>query len=236
MFAVVCQLFDHDAILQAMVQEINRTSFSDMPTALDVATSLICAPASVPMGAQQVSRSSSPVAKLRDSVRLITANVQGLLDKPVSEAETLVRLSRRVEAQLAFAAHMPAIAIPMQMQEQAADQIMQDLGLTMDSNNTSGPGAEESTNQPTDMAGLGQQIDLSNLNNATSEDIAKMAAETGTMDIDQTNQVFMDFGMDTTDQQNSNTHTSDQQISSNNQEEDIFAGLVMMNDYELDFN
>ncbi|KXT06897.1 hypothetical protein AC578_7308 [Pseudocercospora eumusae] len=227
-FVTACQTLDDQEILKALVEEVLQAGPANMSIALDLCTGLICAPTAEPLAMQSRPAAASPTAKLRDCVRLTNSNVQGLLERPVSEAEVLVRLGRRVEAQLAFAAQMPAMALPLQIPEQAADQMLQDL-LDGNSANTTGDGA---LNQNTDMSGLDQQIDMNSINNATADDLIKMASEPGAMDVD-SNQMFIELGM------NADNNQQNQQGDLQNQEEDIFAGLDMgMGDMgdDLDFN
>ena len=226
-FAVACQLLDSDAHLKLIISEINKTDFANVPIALDVCTSLICAPAPVPMGVQQATHWTSPTGRLRLQVRLESSNAQGLLDKPQSQAETLVRLGRRIEAQMSFATHIPAITIPLP--NQAADQMMQDLGLTLD-NNADGSNVDATMAANTtaiasnaEMSGMDQQIDLSGLNNASADELAKLNVDSNAMNIDANDQnLFAEFGINVGDAQQTG-----QNGGMANQDEDIFAGLNM---------
>lgn len=227
-FAVACQLLDGDKHLQLIIAEINKTEYANVPIALDVCTSLICAPAPVPMGAQQATHWTSPTGRLRSRVRLESSNAQGLLDKPKSQAASLVRLGRRVEAQMSFATQIPAITMPLQ--NQAADQMMQDLGLTLDNNaGDSNVDATMTANTAAmasnaDMSGMDQQMDLSNhLNTSSTDELAKLNVDSSAMNIDQNDQMFADFGLNVGDAPPSGQ--SGGGIA--NQDEDIFAGLNM---------
>lgn len=229
MFTLACQIVDTDALLRTMVAELANTSFANMPVALDVCTAMICAPAPGSMS-QQRGHTAGVTARLRNRVRLVPANVPELLKMPKTHAQALVQLSRQVEAQLAIA-QLPPMAIPMQLQEQAADQMMQDLGLELpaDMSNVAPDGKM-------DLAGLEQQMDMSNaglsnagLSNETVRQLETMAAESSAMDLNQ--QLLGNLEMDL---------KNDQQLHMPNQEEDIFAGLDMdmeMNDLgDDDFN
>lgn len=210
-FALACQLMDGEALRDAMVQELAQNA--NISAALDVCTALVCAPTPSPLGTQQQAHPACITSPLRNSIGLVAADIQSVLGKGATEAEALVRLCRRVEAQIA-AAQMAPIAMPIQIQDQtAADQMMQELGLDM-TGGGSGTNVDASMNQ-TDLTGLEQQLDLSN---PTDQEIANMAANTTAMDIDQSQLLSdMDF---TIGQQNG-------QQGGQNQEEDIFAGLDM---------
>ncbi|KAK4496449.1 hypothetical protein PRZ48_012429 [Zasmidium cellare] len=211
-FALGCQLLDGESLRDVMVQELSQSP--NMSTGLDVCTSLVCAPAPAPMAAQQQSHPNCITSRLRNSIALVAADIQSVKNKEVAEAEALVRLCRRVEAQLAVV-QIPPMAMPIQqIQDQtAADQMMQELGLDLPANGD-GTKVDAAMNQ-TDLTGLEQQLDLSN---PTNEDLANMAVDTGAMDIDQSQLLSeMDFTL-------SSAQNNGQQ---QNQEEDIFAGLDM---------
>lgn len=213
-FALACQLMDGETLRDAMVEELSRST--NMSAALDLCTSLVCAPTPAPMGAQQQNHPACITSRLRNSIALVAADIQSVTEKDLAIAEALVRLCRRVEAQLAVA-QLPPMAMPMQIQDQsAADQMMQELGLGMGGNGD-GTNVDTTMNQ-NDFAGLEQQL---NLANPTDQDLANMAANTTAMDIDQTQLLGdMDFTM-------TNTQQNGQQVGQQNQEEDIFAGLDM---------
>lgn len=205
-FATAQQILEHGKILNAIVDELKDTS--NLPVALDVWTSMICVPA-----AQQTNKCAG---KFQTCARLSSTNISGLLDKSKVEAEALIRLGRRVEAQVAVA-QMPPIAMPIQMPDQAAaDQIMQDMGLDL-----TGTGAGANGNglsQNADLAGLDQALDLSN---PSDQEIANMAANAGAMNIDQS-QLFGDISLDMGQPQQ---QQNNQQIGGQNQDDDIFADL-----------
>ncbi|USW58571.1 hypothetical protein Slin15195_G118900 [Septoria linicola] len=229
MFAVACQTLGSEVLMEAIIQEVNGTEYSNVPLALDVCTSMICAPAPVPMGAQQATHWASPTGRLRACIRLESSNAQGLLDRPKSQAESLVRLGRRVEAQMAFSTQIPTISMPMPIQDQTADQMMQDLGLSLDDNNTGGSAVDATmaTNVSAiatnaEMSGMDQQIDLSSLNTTSADELAKLAANSDAMNIDQDTSIFADFGLDVGDAQQTG-----QSAGMTSQDDDIFAGLNM---------
>lgn len=228
MFTLACQIVDADVLLNTIVEELASTPFANMPVALDVCTAMICAPAAGSMS-QQRSHSAGVTARLRNRVRLIPSNVPELLKMPKAHAQALVQLSRQVESQLAIA-QLPPMAMPMQLQEQAADQMMQDLGLELPADI-----ANVASDGKIDLAGLEQQMDLSNaalsnanLSNATVRQMESMGADASAMGLDQA-QMLGDLDMDL---------KNDQQMHMPSQEEDIFAGLDMeMNDFgDDDFN
>lgn len=222
MFVLACQLVDTDTLLDTMVAELASTPFASMPVALDVSTAMICAPLAG-SSSQQSNRVSGVIVRLRNKVRLVPTDVSQLLEKPKAHSQALVQLSRQVESQLVNA-QMPPLAMPMQLQEQAADQIMQDLGLELPANL-----ANVATDAKLDLTGLEQQMNIANvtLSNASVQQMKNMAGAAGSMDLDQA-QMVDDLEMDL---------KNDQQLSLSNQEEDIFAGLDMeMNDLDDDFN
>lgn len=214
-FALACQLLDGETLRDVLVQEVAQSP--NVSTALDVCSSLVSAPVPAPLATQQQSHPNCVTSRLRNSIALVAADIQSVKRKEVSEAEALVRLCRRVEAQLAVV-QIPAMAMPMQpMQDQtAADQMMQELGLDL-AGNGDGTSVDATINQ-NDLTGLEQQLDLSN---PTNEDLANMAVSNSAMDIDQS-QLLSDMDFTLSSAQNGN-----QQGGQQNQEEDIFAGLDM---------
>ncbi|KAH9828365.1 mediator of RNA polymerase II transcription subunit 5-like [Teratosphaeria destructans] len=213
-------------VLSALVEVLkNLTTSGSGPQALDVCAAIICAPC-VPVSV----RSS---ASLRDELQLTIANTDGILEKPLDSAEALVRLARKVEAQLT----MPQLAqlpIALPIQEQSTDQIMQDLGLTTEAGAAVGTDAIEAgqTNATdpavpdftaADLAGIASGGD-----HGAQNDLSGMPAGGTGMSMD-----FDDFHLGATGAQGS------QQPDEGpiNPDEDIFAGLEMshMGDIE-DFN
>ena len=223
-FAVACQTLDADVILETILSELRQNSFN-MSVALDISTAIICAPTADSIGVQTANARNDPTSKLRNHVRLQGSDVQNMLNKPQSYAEALARLSRRIETQLAMP-QMPPIAMPIQIQEQAADQMMHDLGLGGLAGDISGANVEGAGNA--DLTGLDPSLDLSG---ASAQELADIAAvDTDSMQLDQS-QMFggLDLSLD---------QSQAQQVDAlQNQEEDIFAGLDMnMGDLGEDFN
>lgn len=222
MFATACQIVDSDELLDCIIAELASTPFANMPVALDVCTAMICGPC--PGSAPQQRRHlSGATAVLRNKVRLAPTDVARLLRKPKKHSEALVQLSRQVEAQLAIAL-LPPMAIPMQLQEQAADQMMQDLGLELPADITN-----VATDDKLDLTGLERQMDLSSvtLSNEAVQQMGAMVGDTGALNLEQA-QIMGSLNMDL---------KNDQQVNISNQEEDIFAGLDMdINDLDDDFN
>ncbi|CAK4010988.1 Mediator of RNA polymerase II transcription subunit 5 [Lecanosticta acicola] len=197
-FASAQQILEHGKLLDAVLDDLKRSA--NLPVALDVWISMICAPT--------VQRANSPASNFQNSVRLTGSNISGLLEKPRAEAEALVRLGRRVEAQITVA-QMPPISMPLQMEDQAtADQLIQDMGLDLTGNEaaTNGDGG---LNQHSDLAGLDQALDLTN---PSDQEIADMAANAGTMNFDE---IAMNMGQ---------VSQSSQQMSGQD-DDDIFADL-----------
>lgn len=218
-FAVACKLVDPNTLLQALVDELTR--MQNLPVAIDVCTALICAPTRLAMALPQHMHSVGATEGLRRTVRLVASDMQNLLQKRQSEAETLVRLNRRVEAQLAVA-QLPPMVMPIQMTDQTADQMMQDLGLDLNGD-TATAAVDTAMTQEANLASLEQTLHLSA---PTEQELASMAAEQNSMDMDQMDLTF-DMGP---------SMQNEQSMNMQNQEEDIFADLGGISDFGDDFN
>ncbi|KAF2210103.1 hypothetical protein CERZMDRAFT_91236 [Cercospora zeae-maydis SCOH1-5] len=73
-----------------------------------------------------------------------------------------------------------------------------------------------------EMSGMDQPIDLTNLNNASADELAKLTVDGDAMNLDQNNQFLADFGMGVGDAQ-----ANAQNSGMANPDDDIFAGLNM---------
>lgn len=239
LFAYACTLIGVNRVRDSIAAELKeQTALGNGPQALDICSALICAP---------LAYSSRPgAATVRDSLRLLTADVQGLLKLPGTLAEAIVRLSRRVEAQLAVS-QMPqmAMAIPMPDQ-QAADQVMAELGLTDDA--LAGTAADVTMDQVSALDATGSN-EFNNdalksvLDQAMEVDgggvagMAGMAAGNSGMATD-AQDIFGDLGLDLNQdpQQLLNAQNSDLGMggdNAQNAEDDIFAGLNLDDDFNF---
>lgn len=252
LFTTACDEVGTKAVLDAVVAElIEQTKLGNGPLALDICTALICAPtvrskpAIMGVGAATAAMDGSP-STVREALRLTISDVQDLLQKPSHSVEALVRLARRVERQLAIS-QLPQISMPAPLHDQAADQVMAELGLTdgtLVADSTldqvaqlgAASSADFSSNDLT--AALDQSIDLSN---QVAHDMAAMSSETATMSMDPSQDIFNDLNisLDQSSQQMLHSRRASMAMGMNegggNAEDDIFAGLDMggLND---DFN
>ena len=248
LFAVGCETLGANAMRDAIIDELkDQTNLGNGPLALDVCTSMVCAPLTRPQTTllsvgSTPSPTQTPSSNVREAVRLYTTDVQKLLHMPTTEAEALVRLSRRVEAQLAIT-QMPQIPIAMPIQDQTTDQVMADLGLTDEA--LAAPAGDASMDQ---LAGLDATApgDFTNADltavleqSMDPQNMANMAANPSGLAGDASNDIFADLNMDLDQpsQQMLNPSGSNVAMSADGQqnvEEDIFAGLDM--DIGEDFN
>ena len=239
-FQAACQTTGPERVLAALTSEVEeQTVVGAGAQALDICVAMVCAPAS-PL------TPPSPLT-VKDHLRLIISDVSSLLQRPLAEAEVLVRLSRRVEAQLA----VPQVAqLPFVLpdQNQTADQMMHELGLA-DVVPAGPPMADATLPQPTEMSQasapdfphtdmgsvLGPSIDLTDV---PMQGIANLPADQNAMQA--ADDIFGDLGMDMGQPaqqmsfQTSNNAAGDGSDNQQNQEEDIFADLDM--DIGDDFN
>ncbi|GAB7364892.1 hypothetical protein MBLNU230_g5683t1 [Neophaeotheca triangularis] len=266
MISVASRALGAATVLRALVTELSeQTAMGSGSIALDVCISIVSAPV-LESPSQPDAYSNNPLSSsgvrlnLRDAIRLEMLDLARVLSKPVEQAQALVRLSRRVEAQLA-PPQMPQMAMPMAIAGQSTDQMMQDLGLTNADVNAANVGTSAPTNPEGDaMMQTSEAPDFSSqdvanmmdLDNVSGQDFANMTADAGSVQMNQQEQnIFGDLSFDMTDppQQmdasaslvggNGAENAGGQQQSQDpNQEEDIFAGLDMggMDDFGGDFN
>lgn len=239
LFVTGCEIIGPNAMRDAIVEEVKlQTSTGQGSFALDVATAMISAP--TPSSQSQLiagALNAHIQPGIREALGLYRGNAQELLKMPVATAEALVRLDRRVEAQLAVT-NMPQLPMAIPIADPMADQVMADLGLTDDALGATGgqssmtgtefnnadinavlersislaEGSGQMPNLPTDASGVG--------NNSTDDIFGDL-----NMDLGQSNQQLMNQ-----DGTSMNLDTDGQ----NNAEEDIFAGLDL--DLGDDFN
>lgn len=227
LFNSACQLLGPTKVLDALLSELkDQTAIGAGAQTLDVCVAMICSPG--------VSSAQNGRLAVKDQLRLMVTDVSMILDRPLADAEALVRLSRRVEAQLA-APQMAQIPMSMPVQDQTTDQMMQELGLTESGTGASAAG-DLSTNP---AAGLGQvatagftNADLdsamsqhADLTGADAQALTNLAADSSAMQMDQN--IFGDIDMSMTQAQTlqgGNAMPND--AGQPNQEEDIFADLM----------
>lgn len=232
MFINACRVLGPDQVLAALVAELKeQTALGAGAQALDVCVAMIAAPT--------VSHGPPESVTVREHLRLSVLDTSRLLDRPIAEAEALVRLSRRVDAQLA-APQMTQMALPVIAQEQSTDQMMHELGLT-DANGVPEAAVALSMDQPGDLGqtttgdftipdfdvAMSESVDLTAAANA---DLANLVSGSSAMEIDQN--LFADLGMSVAQPQpsiqlqGSDTMTADTSNVQPNPEEDIFADLM----------
>jgi mediator of RNA polymerase II transcription subunit 5 len=248
LFVTACETLGPNAVRDAIIGEVKQqTAAGQGATALDVATAMICAP--LPTSQSQLLNLGSatphmhaPPLTVRDALHLHTANVQGLLKMPQSEAEALVRLDRRAEAQLAVT-QMPQLPMAIPIADPMADQVMADLGLTDDALAAGG----QSSMDPMAALGTNAGADFNNADiNAVldqSMDLANAAAQNATgVASGSADNIFGDLNMDMgqSGQQMMNQDGTNMNLDGNGQnnaEDDIFAGLDMPGfDGDFDFS
>jgi len=220
-------------VLRAIVEELrDQTIIGNGSVALDVCVPLVCAPE--PTGYTTLMNMGGTVPQitgrtLHDAIRVDMMNVPKLLKMPTADAEALVRLARRVEAQSAVS-QVALVNMPSSTEEQAmADQVMQDLGLgTTDAPMAVGDsllGNDNSLNQNgnTDFtADFGGDTNTS-MNMAGTNDSLNDMMQLDNNAGDMFGDLNVDFGQGHQSGQSGGMDVGEQQ----NAEEDIFAGLDM---------
>jgi mediator of RNA polymerase II transcription subunit 5 len=231
-----CEALGVDAVLETLVTELrDQTVKGHGPYALDICTAMICAPPSCQPQPLIGLSSAQPQPQLgrpsvRDALRLWTTNPQKLLNMPAMSAEAIVRLARRVEAQLAVT-QLPETALQLPIQDHATDKIMADLGLTDgDLAPTGQNGAiEQVTGLGTHLEGQFSDADLAAVLNQpmdpSATNLAAITSDTN-VQIEQSQNIFGGLNMDL---EQSLTQLQNPEGSNNNvdpnMEDDIFAGL-----------
>ena len=242
LFGVGCSEIGVDAVLDAMIEELReQTATGNGPLTLDVCTAMITAPlanvqASVIAAPQQPQKGSTTV---RDTLRLRNAIPQKLLQKTNSEAEALVRLGRRVEAQLAVT-QLPQIALPMPMQDQSTDQMMADLGFTEGDLATTGADTSleqvaalgTTSNAGLDTVDLGSALDPTmDLTDAASQNMANLPSNVNTIPDEQAQDILNELNLDIGQPlQNADGSNMEGQP---NPDDDIFAGIDLGEDFDF---
>lgn len=230
------QVCGSPAVLQAIVHEVrDQTTIGNGSMALDVCAALVCSPD--PASYTTLMNVGGPLPSqsrlsLRDAIRLSTSNIRQLLDMPMADAEALVRLARKVEAQSAVS-QIALVNLPAAAEDQnMTDQVMQDLGLGTND------GAVATDNSLLGEGSLGQDVNTDfdttdfttatanpsiDLGNSFDQDAGNM------MQLDNSGDIFGDLNIDFGQpaQQSGQGGAGDGNDQQNNAEEDIFAGLDM---------
>ncbi|KAK5163415.1 hypothetical protein LTR04_002562 [Oleoguttula sp. CCFEE 6159] len=146
-----------DTVLRAILEEVrNQTDNGNGAMALDVGTALICAPtAEVPQSSSTLDLVTSTIQappaqrlSLREHLRLRISDKAKVQAMDVADAEALVRLSRRVEAQMA------GPQIQMSGLDVSAPDMMQTMqGLDMTGTVADTAALDAAINQPLDLSG-----------------------------------------------------------------------------------
>jgi len=231
-FLAACELCGTDAVLSAISTELKeQTTSGNGAQTLDVCVALICSPTTAMTASGSV----------RDMLRLVISDTHTVLQKPNADAEAVVRLARRVEAQLV----VPQLSLPISTDDQAAaDQLMHDLGFpdAVAGNAASALPIDQRSNivQGSSMlsdfsaANLESGIDTSmDITGSAAPVISNIASDTA-LQVENSN--FFDFTVNLGEGQHAGTgQNGDTGLQS--QEEDIFAGLDMGGDLgDEDFN
>ncbi|KAI7001885.1 hypothetical protein KC359_g179 [Hortaea werneckii] len=143
LYLTLAHLIGPEILIQLFAAEISEHTMIGLgPQALDVCVSMICAP--------QVNPSNQTMS-VRDGLQMTLSDTPQLLKKPFTHAEALIRLHRRVEAQLA-APQMAQMHLSMPMSQPPADQII-GFGLS-DANTGSETAASGGLGQPSEIGQL----------------------------------------------------------------------------------
>ncbi|KAI6836013.1 mediator complex, subunit Med5 [Hortaea werneckii] len=143
LYLTLAHLIGPEILIQLFAAEIREHALIGLgPQALDVCVSMICAP--------QVNPSNQTMS-VRDGLQMTLSDTPQLLKKPLTHAEALIRLNRRVEAQLA-APQMAQMHLSMPMSQPSADQIIS-FGLS-DANTGSETAASGGLGQPSEIGQL----------------------------------------------------------------------------------
>ena len=240
-FAADCDSLGVNGVLDALVAELKaQTSLGYGPLALDICASIVCAPlptTTAPLDPTPHVHDTPPLT-VQHALHLRTASPQHLLRAPVGEAEALVRLARRVDAQLAGAHSLPqlpplAVALPIPSAAAAAaeavvaaDHLMAELGLagdTGDQKSVAAGMAAAAVSVPTG-AELGALVAAPLLPADLPADADDLFGDLENMDMDPPPGQSVDLGGELASQQQSAAA-----------EDDIFAGLDLLGE-EFNFN
>lgn len=231
-FLAACELCGADAVLSAISTELKeQTTSGNGAQTLDVCVALICSPTIATAKSDSV----------RHALRLVISDTQTMLQKPNAEAEAMIRLARRVEAQLA----VPQLPLPISADDQVAtDQLMHDLGfpdavagstasaLPIDT----GSNIVQGSSMLSDFsaANLDSGIDTSMDITGSSAPVISGVPSDNALQMGNSN--FFDFPVNLGSGQHSGPgQNADTGVQT--QEEDIFAGLDMGGDLgDEDFN
>jgi mediator of RNA polymerase II transcription subunit 5 len=218
-------LLGADEVLRIILDELSaQTRAGSGSAALEVATAIICAPSPSSAALSQANvlmrfDQAAPVSvsqrrTLRQALRARLEEHKELLSTTADRVEALVRLGRRVEAQLAVPAQlaMPMTNIDLgDMDITSADMQITDADLNMTGDGTTESAAAVVDQDFTAAMDQSLQMDPSNISDPNA------------MSLDMSNDLFngqdMNFDLTGTSQQHGNGQMSN--------EDDIFAGLEM---------
>ncbi|KAK0972117.1 hypothetical protein LTS01_015024 [Friedmanniomyces endolithicus] len=221
MIVAMHDIFGPQRIMNALLSLMRETEYPAMAIALDVCTSVICAPSSVSN-------------TLRQQLALEVSDTDSLLKRSMSQASTLVRLHLSVESRLVV--HQLEIPFPLP-QQQSTDQLMQDLGLSgpvigADVGQVDNPAQALQMTDDDLQAAMEQPLSLDGVTAPALQSLDPVDVQ-----LEQAQGFFGGLGMDLEHQALQNNVTS---MSVQNADDDIFAGLDLsggMGDLgEDDFN
>ncbi|KAG9635883.1 mediator complex, subunit Med5, partial [Aureobasidium melanogenum] len=215
-----------DEVLAIILDEVRSQTRSGCGSAaLEVATAIVCAPSPLPALSQANALmqfdqaapvSVSPRRTLRQALRARLDEPKELLAMETERVETMVRLGRRVEAQLSVPAQltMPMTNLDLgDMNITGADMQMTGAEMQM---------AADTTTDSTGAAAVADQDFTAAMDQSLQMDTTNIN-DTNSMSLDMSNNLFtgqdMDFDLTGTSQQHGNGQM--------NNEDDIFAGLEM---------
>ncbi|KAF2720785.1 Med5-domain-containing protein [Polychaeton citri CBS 116435] len=239
LYVTLIELIGPEAVLDAMLDEIAQLTVAGKGAeALDVCAAIVCAP----------SPDRATGSALQRVLHLRSLDTEGLLDAPASRSEATLRLQRRVDAHHT-AMLTASTSMTMPMQDQAADQMMQDLGLTGDDSGVGNASASQSGVQAGDEGLNFDGTDISSqlnqpmdgINNANN-DATGLEATGSAGQVDQMQDIFGDLGVDLGNSGGDQgidafNPQGDGGMGQQSQEDDIFAGLDMdLADFTDDYN
>lgn len=229
-------LLGADQVLAVILEELrSQTQSGSGSTALEIATAIVCAPAPVSAPSQTHSlmqfdhiptQATDPRRTLRQALRARLEEPKELLSMETDYVEALVRLGRRVEAQL---------AVPAQLSMPMTNLGLHDMNMT--GTNMDMTGADmQMTDAEMQMAGADMQMtgtgadDPSNLNNAAVDQdfaLAHQLQMNATANVNHPGAMSLDLSGD--------LFGSAGQQAQAGTDDDVFAGLDFGGD-EFDFS
>ncbi|KAH0337691.1 mediator complex, subunit Med5, partial [Aureobasidium melanogenum] len=216
-----------DEVLAIILDEVRSQTRSGCGSAaLEVATAIVCTPSPLPALSQANTLmqfdQSAPVSvsqrrTLRQALRARLDEPKELLAMETERVETIVRLGRRVEAQL---------SVPAQLNMPMTNLDLGDMNLTGADMQITGAEMQMTADTTTDTTGAAAAVTDQDFTAAMDQSLQMDTTnmnDTNSMPLDMPNNLFagqdMDFDLTGTSQQ----HGTGQM----NNEDDIFAGLEM---------